>query len=222
MQQPHIVRNPQHHKLGVAVVLTFLIGVASAEAQEVHTFPGSSCQASGSAQDLYYSGVSVANRGNSTSSVVCPIVRTNGTEPWSLIAVYVRDRHSTANITCVAQARDLSGTAGTGWSETQSSAGEGDQVLVFAAPGSDPPDFGRYVVVCSIPAMEEVNQPSYVALYVYRRAVNPSEGGVGLPHCSRGLLRFTSRGQHLDGLHRDTLCRCRGRLWIGRSSHARQ
>jgi hypothetical protein len=166
MQQPHIVQNPQYRKLGVAVVLTVLVGVASAQAQDVHTFPGSSCQASGSAQDLYYSGVSVANRGDSTRSAVCPVVRSNGTEPWLLIAVYVRDRHSTANITCVAQARDLTGTAGTGWSETQSSAGEGDQVLVFAAPGSDPPDFGPYVVVCSIPAMEEANQPSYIASYL--------------------------------------------------------
>jgi hypothetical protein len=164
MQQPHIVQ--RYRNLGVAIVLTFGVGIASAEAQEVHTFPGSSCQASGSAQDLYYSGVSAANRGNSTKSAVCPIVRANGTEPWSLVTVYVRDRHSTANVTCVAQARALSGTAGTGWSETRSSAGEGDQVLVFGVPGNDVPDFGPYALVCSIPAMEEVNQPSYIASYV--------------------------------------------------------
>ena len=165
MPQPHVILNRRCHKEAIAIVLTFLIGVTCVEAQELHTFPGSSCQASGSAQDLYYSGVSVANRGNSTASAVCPVVRTNGTQPWLLIAVYVRDRHSTANIRCVAQARDLSGTAGSGWADTQSSAGEGDQVLVFAAPDSEPPDFGPYVVVCSIPAMEEANQPSYIASY---------------------------------------------------------
>jgi len=169
MQQPPIVREPRYRRLGLAVVLTVLTvlaGVTSAEAQQVQTFPGSSCQASGSAQDLSYSGVLAANRGNSTRSAVCPIVRSNGTEAWSLIAVYVRDRHSTANVSCVAQARDLSGAAGTGWSDTQASAGEGDQVLIFAAPGSDLPDYGPYTVVCSIPAMEEVNQPSYIASYV--------------------------------------------------------
>jgi hypothetical protein len=164
MQHQRIVLNSRCGMFALAVVLT--CGIGSAAAQEVHTFPGSSCQASGSAQDLYYSGVNAANRGNSTKSAVCPVVRANPGEPWSLIAVYVRDRHSTANVTCVAQARDVSGTAGTGWSETQSSAGEGDQVLLFGAPGGDVPDFGPYVVVCSIPAMEEANQPSYIASYV--------------------------------------------------------
>jgi hypothetical protein len=166
MQQSLIVPDPRYAKLGVAVVLTILLGITSAEAQQVHTLPGASCQASGSSQDLSYSGVLAANRGNSTRSAVCPIVRSNGTEAWSLIAIYVRDRHSTANVSCVAQARDLSGTAGTGWSDTQSSAGEGDQVLLFAAPGADLPDYGPYAVVCYIPPMEEVNQPSYIASYV--------------------------------------------------------
>ena len=75
-------------------------------------------------------------------------------------------RHSTQDISCVAQARDLAGTAGTGWSDTQSSVGEGDQTLVFGAPGIDLPDYGPYTVVCSLPPMEEVNQPSYIASYV--------------------------------------------------------
>jgi len=167
MLQAQIARSTRHRTLGAVVALTLvLVGATSAAAQQVQTFPGSSCQASGSAQDLSYSGVLAANRGNSTRSAVCPIVRSNGTEGWSLIAVYVRDRHSTLNISCVAQARDLSGTAGTGWSDTRSSAGEGDQAIVFAAPGIDLPDYGPYTVVCSLPAMEEANQPSYIASYV--------------------------------------------------------
>jgi hypothetical protein len=165
MQQSEIVRNRRYRKAGLALAFTLFVGVTSAHADQVHTFPGSTCQASGSAQGLYYSGVAVANRASSTKSAVCPITRSNGTDPWSLIAVYVRDRHSTANISCVAQARDLNGAAGTGWSQTKSTAGEGDQVLIFGAPGAPIPDYGPYVVVCSIPAMEEVNQPSYIASY---------------------------------------------------------
>ena len=153
--------------IGILAGLTVLVlGVTSAEAQQVQTSPGSACQTSGSAQDLYYSGVSVANRTDSQQSAVCPIARRNGVQAWTAIAVFVRDRHSTQNITCVAQARDLTGTAGTGWSETQSSSGEGDQTIFFGPPGVALPPFGPYTVVCSIPAMEEANQPSYIASYV--------------------------------------------------------
>jgi hypothetical protein len=147
--------------VALALVLTAVTGAA---AQEVHSYPGSSCQASGSTQDLYYSGVTVANRGNGTQSAVCPIVRANVTDAWTVIQVYVRDRHSSQNITCVAQARRQNGTAA--WSETRSTAGEGEQTLFFGAPGGGVPNFGPYVIVCSIPPMEEVNQPSYISSYV--------------------------------------------------------
>jgi hypothetical protein len=163
----HIARAGRSRLLGIVAGLTLtLVGVTSAEAQQVQTLPGSSCQASGSAQDLSYSGVLVANRNNTTSSAICPIARQNGAQGWLAIAVFVRDRHSTQDITCVAQARDLTGAAGTGWSETQSSSGEGDQAIVFGAPGVGLPAYGPYTVVCSLPAMEEVNQPSYIASYV--------------------------------------------------------
>ena len=153
--------------LKVHIVLTFafvLTAATGAVAQEVHSYPGSSCQASGSAQDLYYSGVTVANRGNGTHSAVCPIVRSNVTDGWTLIQVYVRDRHSTQNISCVAQARHQNGSAA--WSQTRSTAGEGEQSLFFGAPGGAVPNFGPYVIVCSIPPMEELNQPSYISSYV--------------------------------------------------------
>ena len=166
MSEARIVRNIRSRSLGIVAVLTLgLVGVTGAEAQQIQTFPGSSCQASGSAQDLYYSGVIVANRGNSRRSAVCPIVRGNGLEAWLEIVVSVRDRHSTLDITCVAQARNAMGAAGSGWSETQSTAGEGEQTLFFGAPGVGLPDVGPYVVVCSLPPMEEVNQPSYIASY---------------------------------------------------------
>jgi hypothetical protein len=166
MSATRIVRNRRPRTFGAVVALTLvLMGVSGAEAQEIQTFPGSSCQASGSAQDLYYSGVSIANRGDSTRSAVCPIVRSNGLEAWLEIVVSVRDRHSTLNITCIAQARNAMGTAGTGWSEAQSTVGEGEQTLFFGAPGVGLPDVGPYVVVCSLPPMEEVNQPSYIASY---------------------------------------------------------
>ena len=165
MSNPRIPR-VRTKALGAAAGLALLVmGTTAAQAVEVQTFPGSSCQASGSAQDLYYSGVAVANRGAGTRSAVCPIVRANPLAGWSKIHVYVRDRHSSQNITCVAEARDPSGTAGTGWSETKSTAGEGNQVLVFGAPGVAPPNGGPYVVVCSLPPMEEVNQPSYISSY---------------------------------------------------------
>ena len=166
MSDTRIAQNTRLGILGLVMALTLvLMGATSADAQEIQAFPGSSCQASGSAQNLYYSGVSVANRGNNTRSAVCPIVRSNGTEAWLEIVVSVRDRHSTLNITCVAQARNAMGAAGTGWSETQSTAGEGEQTLVFGAPAIGLPDYGPYVLVCSLPPMEEVNQPSYIGSY---------------------------------------------------------
>jgi hypothetical protein len=165
MFDAHTARARYHLPLGGIVALALLfMGAARAEAQDFQTFPGSTCQASGSAQNLYYSGVTVANRTNVASSAVCPIVRTNPTDPWLLIRVYVRDRHSTMNVTCVAEARTLTGTLS--WSQTRSSVGEGEQILAFGVPGVDPADFGPYVVVCSIPPMEELNQPSYITSYV--------------------------------------------------------
>ncbi|MGH9160000.1 MAG: hypothetical protein ACRD2X_08440 [Vicinamibacteraceae bacterium] len=167
MLKASIVRGWRPKAPGIAMALALSLGAATiVEAQQVQTFPGSSCQASGSAQSLYYSGVIVANRGSSTKSAVCPVVRQNPTQAWSQIAVFVRDRHSRRDISCVAQARDTDGAAGTGWSETQSTAGEGNQLLLFGAPGSALPDFGPYTVVCSLPPMEEANQPSYIASYV--------------------------------------------------------
>ena len=149
----------------VTLLLLTLAGASRAEAQEVQTFTGSSCQASGSAQDLYYSGVSVANRNGSTSSAVCPLVRANGIAAWWAIYVFVRDRHETQEISCVAQARDLTGVAGSGWSETQSTSGTGDQTLVFGAPGTALPPYGPYVVTCSLPPMVD-NVPSYISSIV--------------------------------------------------------
>ncbi len=150
----------------IASLALLLVGAAGTQAQEVRTYPGASCQASGSAQDLSYSTVTVANRGDSIRSAVCPIVRANPLAGWLGIDVIVNDRHSTQNITCVAQARDVVGTTGSGWSETQSTDGEGIQVLIFGAPGAAVPNYGPYVVVCSLPAMEEVNQPSFISSYL--------------------------------------------------------
>ena len=42
--------------------------------------------------------------------------------------------------------------------------GVAKQTLLFPAPGGAVPNFGPYVIVCSIPPMEEVSQPSYIAL----------------------------------------------------------
>jgi hypothetical protein len=149
------------------VALAFVVtGAAGAHAQEVQTFPGSSCQASGSAQDLYYSGVAIANRNDTTASAVCPIVRAKPLAALTWFAVVVRDRHSTQAITCRFEARDVYGAAGSGWVQTQATSGEGEQVLVFGPPTGATPPYGPYVVVCSLPPMEEVNQPSYISSYV--------------------------------------------------------
>ncbi|MGE0811836.1 MAG: hypothetical protein AB7O28_25400 [Vicinamibacterales bacterium] len=147
-----------------ACTLACSFAAATASAQQVHTFPGSSCQASGSAQDLFYSGTLAANRTAATSSAVCPMVRSRGTAPWLNVAVFVRDRHSTQDITCIAEARDLTGVAGIGWSQTLSTSGTGDQTLIFAPPGGPVPNYGPYVVVCSLPPMVN-NLPSYIASY---------------------------------------------------------
>ena len=162
MSDTRTVRPSYRRGLASALALALLVvGAARADAQHVQTFAGSSCQTSGSAQSLYYSGVIVANRNAATTSAVCPLVRQNPLQGWLHIFVHVRDRHSTQNITCVAQARDEAG--GSGWSESRSTIGEGEQMLVFNAPAFNPPHFGPYVVVCSLPPMEEVNQPSYLS-----------------------------------------------------------
>ena len=152
---------------GAIVTLVAVFGAASgASAQQVHSWPGSECQATGSAQDLYYSSTgSIANRTAGTASAVCPAMRANGVSPWLLVAVFVRDRHASQDITCTAQAKDLTGAAGAGWSETKSTTGEGDQILSFGVPGGPVPNYGPYSITCSLPPMV-ANLPSYIASYV--------------------------------------------------------
>lgn len=157
-----------HRQQLFAAIVTLGVGLAaapSASAQQVHSWPGIACQATGSTQDLYYSPEgAIANRGAGTNSAVCPVTRTKGTAPWTLVAVFVRDRHASQDITCVAQAKDLSGAAGVGWSETQTTSGQGDQVLTFGPPAGPIPNYGPYSIVCSLPPMV-ANLPSYIASY---------------------------------------------------------
>lgn len=161
-----IVKARRRNLFGAIVAVGVSLGAAAdASAQQVHSWPGIACQATGSAQDLYYSPEgSIANRTAATNSAVCPITRGNGTAPWTLVAVFVRDRHASQDITCVAQAKDLTGVAGIGWSETRSTSGEGDQTLTFGPPGGAIPPYGPYSIVCSLPPMVG-GAPSYIASY---------------------------------------------------------
>jgi hypothetical protein len=160
------LRGGRASALAAAALAVLLLGAAGAQAQQITTYPGSACQASGSAQDLYYSETLIANRTDGVNSAVCPLGRRNPIGGWLTIVVFVRDRHSTQNVTCTARSRDVTGTAGTGWEETRSSNGEGNQSLVFGAHGGTVPLYGPYSITCSLPAMEEVNQPSYISSYV--------------------------------------------------------
>lgn len=157
-----------HRRHLVTAMVTLGVGLAAApcaNAQQVHSWPGITCQATGSTQDLYYSPEgAVSNRTAETISAVCPVTRSRGVAPWTLVAVFVRDTHASQNITCIAQAKDLSGVAGVGWSETQSTSGQGDQVLTFGPPAGPVPNYGPYSIVCSLPPMV-ANLPSYIASY---------------------------------------------------------
>ena len=154
---------------GTAVAIALMAGWGgSVQAQTVATYPGSSCQAAGTVQDLTYAsgGPQISNRQSTTSSANCPIVRRNGFGGWLAIGVVVRDRHSTQDISCTVFADDLTGVAGGGWQETQTSVGEGDQALSFGPPGVAVPNFGPYSIVCTLPPIEEANQPSWIASYL--------------------------------------------------------
>ena len=152
----------------VAAAMT-LAGAVSAN--DGKTFPGVSCQASGSTQDLYYGTTVIANRTNSQQSTVCPIVRDKPKGALKRVVIYTRDRHSTNDICCNVRAPGKFGTAGTGTaSTTKCTSGEGDQLISFGPLAGSVPNLGPYSIVCSIPAMEEVNQPSYLASY---RIVEP-------------------------------------------------
>ena len=150
--------------------MTLMLGlgsVSSVYAVDGKSYPGSMCQTIGSSQSLYYGGVGgslIANRTNSTRSAVCPIVRDNVTQPWQGLSVRVRDRHDSGNITCVAHSRNLDATSG--WLQTQSTAGEGFQSLNFGPIGES--TWGAYTLVCQLPAMQDVNQPSYISTYFIR------------------------------------------------------
>lgn len=143
-----------------AFVLSFS-GTFSAEAADQKTFPGSMCQAYGSSQNLYYSNSAIANRTAATRSVVCPIVRDNVTQPWQRLAVLVRDRHDTRNITCVAYSHNIYGTVV--WSQSRSTVGEGFQALAFNIPAES--NWGTYSIVCQLPPMQ-ANVPSYLSTYL--------------------------------------------------------
>lgn len=146
---------------------TFLLGfswVSTANALDAKTFPGSTCQTSGSQQSMYYSGskgMVIANRTNKTKSAICPIVRDRTTKPWKRLFVTVRDRHSSQNVKCVAHSTPRTGLGG--WAATKATNGEGFSTLSFASIGEA--DGGSYSVVCQLPSMQKVNQPSYVSSY---------------------------------------------------------
>jgi hypothetical protein len=151
-------------KKSLGVLTAFVLclgGTPGAEAVDQKTFPGAQCQASGSSQDLYYGNSEIANRTAATQSAVCPIVRDNVTQPWQRLAVRVRDRHDTQNITCVAYSQDLDGS--TVWSQNRSTVGEGFQTLTFNVPVES--DWGTYTLLCQLPPMQN-NQPSYISTYL--------------------------------------------------------
>jgi len=158
--------NPQRRigKKSLGLLAAFVLGLGgtlSAEAADQKTFPASMCQAYGSNQNLYYSHSAIANRTAATRSVVCPIVRDNVTQPWQRLAVRVRDRHDTRNITCVAYSQNLFGTVV--WSQSRNTVGEGFQILSFNVPVES--DWGTYSLVCQLPPMQ-ANVPSYLSTYL--------------------------------------------------------
>lgn len=124
------------------------------------SFPGVMCQASGSAQDLYYSTSSIANRTAATSSAVCPIPRNAVTAAATSISVDVRNRHETEEIRCTAAS--VSTTGDTGWLQNLSTSGTGFHTLTFN--GITATNWGAYSVVCALPPMV-ANVPSYLATY---------------------------------------------------------
>ena len=150
----------------VAALVVFLSTASGMQAQDGKVYPGSMCQAIGSSQDLSYggSGFLISNRTSSLNSAACPLVREKVLQPWLAILVHVRDRHSTQDICCIARARDVNATPGSGWSEEQCTTGEGFQVLTFGPPGMPVPAWGPYALVCQLPAIE-ANLPSYIASY---------------------------------------------------------
>ena len=123
-------------------------------------YAASFCETSGTEQKAYVSNV-IANRTNSTFSVRCPIIRENPTDPYLRISVTLRDRHDTQDVRCqVVGAKPFGGQFS---SPVESTNGTGDQVLVFGPINA--PDNASYSVVCSIPPMIKINQPSYLTLY---------------------------------------------------------
>jgi len=154
-------------RTGVGLAFALLVTWGSNAHADQTTYPGSACQATGSSQDLSYSssGPILSNGLATAESANCPIVRRNVFAGWQAIAVFVRDRNSAEEITCTVYADDPTGVAGGGWQETKTTVGEGDQTLIFGAPGVDVPNFGPYSLVCRLPPEEEVNQPSWIASY---------------------------------------------------------
>lgn len=147
---------------GIVMTCAFLgLGANAALADDGKSFTASLCQAAGSSQDLYYSSGMVANRNASTASAECPVVRDNMSGVATWIEFEVRDRHDTQNIVCTARSLDVDGSGG-GWSQTLSTSGTGFQTLSFTPTAI--PDWGTYVVTCSIPGMTN-NTPSYIASY---------------------------------------------------------
>lgn len=163
-QTAHTNRQQWMSKRGLGILAALVLslgGTSDAKAQDAKSFPGTFCQATGSVQDVYYSNSEVANRTVASQSVVCPIVRDNVLQPWQWLAVRVRDRHVGQDVTCVAYSLNLDGN--TVWSQTRSSAGVGFDTLFFNVPLEA--NYGTYTLVCQLPPMQLVNQPSYISTY---------------------------------------------------------
>ena len=91
-----------------------------------------------------------------------PVARQNGAQGWLAVPSSSRSSFVAGHHLRRSSPR-LDGTRHR-LVETQSTSGEGEQTLVFGPPAVAVPAFGPYVAR-SLPAMEEVNQPSYRVIY---------------------------------------------------------
>jgi hypothetical protein len=143
------------------------LGAAPQALADFKSYPGASCRAAGSTQDLYYgsysSGAIIANRTDATQTVLCPFVREAVSSPWINVSVRLRDRHDSEDIYCQAWAYDPEGESV--WASIGvTTSGEGFETL-FLGAAEESSTLGSYVLSCTLPPMQDANQPSYIASY---------------------------------------------------------
>jgi hypothetical protein len=135
----------------VVSLLALVSAVAPAAAQDKKNYPGTMCQASGTAETRIErpSSGRATNLGPDAMTFQCPAVKDGSSIAGA--TVHVIDEDPNGSVSCTLRSRDLSGSIG---AETRASsaADHGSTPVALTFGSQSGASFGYYILSCAVPA----------------------------------------------------------------------